>query len=136
MIEVTILGLLAEGPLHGYELRRTMAQPRGYARTIGDGTIYPAIARLAAAGALTQELQPGAGAAQRRTLRLTDPGSERLLQRLRDAPGHDIADPCRHDIADPCRRGIAVSVTASNRAERAWPHEELALPGTEVEEGE
>jgi len=98
MIEVMILGFLADGPLHGYELRRRMAQLHGYARTISDGTIYPAINRLVAAGALTQETQPGTGAAQRRTLSLTDAGRERLQQRLRDARGHDITDPGRFFI--------------------------------------
>ncbi|MBP8918120.1 MAG: PadR family transcriptional regulator [Micropruina sp.] len=95
MIEVMILGFLAEGPLHGYELRRRMAQLHGYARTISDGTIYPAINRLITAGALTEEIQPGTGAAQRRTLHLTRAGLERLVQRLRDARGHDITDPGR-----------------------------------------
>lgn len=95
MIEVMVLGFLAEGPLHGYELRRRMAQLHGYARTISDGTIYPAIKRLLAAGALTQQLEPGTGAAQRRTLHLTDTGRAQLEERLRRASGHDITDPTR-----------------------------------------
>lgn len=90
-----LLGFLADGPLHGYELRRRMAQLHGYARTISDGTIYPAINRLVAAGLLTQETEPGAGAAQRRTLSLTDAGHKRLEHLLRDARGHDITDPAK-----------------------------------------
>lgn len=99
MVEVVILGFLvtlgslADGPLHSYELRRRMTQLRGYARTISDGTIYPAINRLVAAGAPTQETQPGTGAAQRRTLSLTGAGREPLQQRLGNVRGHDITDP-------------------------------------------
>lgn len=166
-----ILGFLAEGPRHGYELRRKMAQLHGYARTISDGTIYPAIKRLVAAGALTQEIEPGAGAAQRRTLHLTESGRARLEERLRDAGGHDITDPARffvilaflsllpdeaerctvlarrleylerpasffsdgdhalrvNEIDDPYRRGILMTAIASNRAERAWLREQLAI---------
>lgn len=90
-----ILGFLAEGPLHGYELRRRMEQLHGYARTISDGTLYPAINRLVASGAVTREAQAGKAGAQRQTLRLTPAGRERLLRRLRDASGHDITDGSR-----------------------------------------
>lgn len=92
MIELMILGFLAEGPLYGYELRRKMEQLHGYARTISDGTIYPAIRRLVAAGALDEKLEPGRGATMRKTLRLTATGRARLEQSLRDAAGHDITD--------------------------------------------
>ena len=63
MIELMILGFLAEGPQHGYELRRRMSQLHGYARLISDGTVYPAINRLIAAGAVTEADEPGARAA-------------------------------------------------------------------------
>lgn len=87
-----ILGFLADGPLHGYELRRRMEQLHGYARTISDGTLYPAITRLVADGSITRETGPGRAGAQRHTLHLTDAGRARLTQRLRDAAGHDITD--------------------------------------------
>lgn len=90
-----ILGFLAEGPQHGYELRRRMAQLHGYARPISDGTVYPAINRLIAAGAVTETDEPGTRAASRRTLTLTTVGRARLLERLRTADGHDITDGSR-----------------------------------------
>lgn len=92
MIELMILGFLAEGPLHGYELRRKMTQLHGYARAISDGTIYPAIKRLVTAGALAEQFEEGAGAPRRRTLHLTGAGRSRLQQLLRDAQGHTITD--------------------------------------------
>lgn len=93
-----ILGFLAEGPLHGYELRRKMERLHGHARTISDGTIYPAIKRLVASGAVTQQWEPGAGATARRTLSLTESGRERLRELLRNAGGHDITDGGRFFI--------------------------------------
>lgn len=93
-----ILGFLAEGPLHGYELRRKMSQLHGHARNFSDGTVYPAIDRLVSAGALEREFGPGRAAAGRGTLRLTETGRARLLQRLRGADGHDIADGGRFTV--------------------------------------
>ena len=95
MIETMILGFLAEGPQHGYELRRKMTLLSGYARPISDGTIYPAIKRLTKAGSITARIEPGARAVPKRTLELTDSGRERLVNRLRNASGHDITDPAR-----------------------------------------
>ncbi|NNG21111.1 PadR family transcriptional regulator [Naumannella sp. ID2617S] len=98
MIVLMILGFLAEGPMHGYELRRRMGQLHGHARTISDGTIYPAITRLLGAGALTETREPGAGATTRRVLHLTDTGRDRLHVLLRNAGGHDITDGSRFFI--------------------------------------
>lgn len=90
-----VLGFLAEEPLHGYELRRRMEALHGYARTISDGTLYPAITRLTTAGLVTREPGPGRSGAPRQTLHLTAAGRERLVARLRDADGHDITDGSR-----------------------------------------
>lgn len=87
-----ILGFLAEGALHGYELRRQMEHLHGYARTISDGTLYPAITRLVKSGFITRESETGTSGAPRQTLHLTDAGRDRLLVRLRDAAGHDVTD--------------------------------------------
>lgn len=92
VIETMVLGFLAEGPLHGYELRRRMEHLSGYTRTISDGTLYPAITRLTKIGLITREQEPGRAGAPRQTLRLTDTGVEGLRGRLREADGHDITD--------------------------------------------
>lgn len=90
-----VLGFLAEGPLHGYELRRRMEGLHGYARTISDGTLYPAITRLTTAGLVTREAEPSRSGAPRQTVRLTDAGRARLVDSLREADGHDITDGSR-----------------------------------------
>jgi DNA-binding PadR family transcriptional regulator len=92
VIELMILGFLAEEPLHGYELRRRMEQLHGYARTISDGTLYPAITRLINGGLVTRKSGPGRAGAPRQTLRLTEAGRTRMFERLRGADGHDITD--------------------------------------------
>ncbi|MEU4986125.1 PadR family transcriptional regulator [Streptomyces sp. NPDC021969] len=96
MLELAILGFLAEGPLHGYQLRHRIAQLSGHARPVSDGSLYPAINRLVNAGLLERRAEPGASAAQRHTLSLTRTGRCDLLRRLRDADGLDISDSTRY----------------------------------------
>ncbi|MFF0629199.1 PadR family transcriptional regulator [Streptomyces sp. NPDC004296] len=96
MLELAILGFLTEGPLHGYQLRHRVAHLSGHARPVSDGSLYPAINRLVNAGLLDRQTEPGASAAQRHTLSLTDAGHDELLRRLRDADGLDISDSTRY----------------------------------------
>lgn len=91
MLELSILGFLAEGPLPGHELRRRVSQLTGYARPVSDGSLYPAINRLAKAGLLQRQADPRAGAA-RYVLSLTEAGRADMLQRLRDPADHEITD--------------------------------------------
>lgn len=92
MIELMILGFLAEEELHGYLLRKRMEQLHGYARTISYGALYPAIGRLVARGFVHQDAAPGSAGANRQVLSLTPAGRESLEGRLRCAAGHDITD--------------------------------------------
>ncbi len=92
VIELMILGFLAEGSLHGYDLRRRMEELHGFTRPISFGTLYPAIARMVSAGFVRQEAGPGKAAAGRITLHLTEAGRAALYERLRSASGTDITD--------------------------------------------
>ena len=53
MLDLAILGLLQEGDLHGYEIRRRMRDSLGLTANISFGSLYPALARLEASGAVT-----------------------------------------------------------------------------------
>lgn len=51
MLELAILGLLQESPMHGYELRKELATKLGTLRAaISYGTLYPTLKRLHTAG--------------------------------------------------------------------------------------
>ncbi|GLY67048.1 PadR family transcriptional regulator [Amycolatopsis taiwanensis] len=95
MLELAILGFLAEGALHGYQLRRRIAQLSGHARPVSEGSLYPAIKRLTAAGLLDRRTEPGTSAAPRHILSLTDAGRAELLRRLRDPEDLEISDSTR-----------------------------------------
>ncbi|NES13937.1 MULTISPECIES: PadR family transcriptional regulator [Micromonospora] len=92
---MSILGFLGEGPLHGYELKVRIARLAGYARPVSDGSLYPAINRLERAGLVSRQQEPGAAAAPRHTLSLTDAGRAELSRRLREPADLDVTDQNR-----------------------------------------
>ncbi|MEU9053919.1 PadR family transcriptional regulator [Streptomyces sp. NPDC048384] len=95
MLELSILGFLAEEPLHGYELKERIKALSGHVRPVSDGALYPAITRLIKAGKLDEHTEPGASAAPRRILSLTDAGRADLLERLRHPKQVEITDQVR-----------------------------------------
>src|ERR1044071_7120698 len=52
LLELAILGLLKEQELHGYELKKRLAETLGQLSGVSFGSLYPALARLEAAGAV------------------------------------------------------------------------------------
>ncbi len=46
MLEMAILGLLTEAPLHGYELRKRVLALMGGFRALSYGSLYPALKRM------------------------------------------------------------------------------------------
>ncbi len=70
MLELAILGLLKERPMHGYEIRKSLREDFGVLSNLSFGSLYPALARLEAAGALST-LEPAVSA--RRSRRREEP---------------------------------------------------------------
>jgi DNA-binding PadR family transcriptional regulator len=63
VLDLAILGLLHESPMHGYELRKRLGTTLGPVRAaISYGSLYPTLRQLQAAGWITEE-QDGPGAA-------------------------------------------------------------------------
>jgi len=52
VLELAILGLLKESDLHGYELKKRLADTLGPFSTVSFGSLYPALGRLESAGAV------------------------------------------------------------------------------------
>jgi DNA-binding PadR family transcriptional regulator len=52
LLELAILGLLKEQELHGYELKKRLGETLGQLSGVSFGSLYPALARLEAAGAV------------------------------------------------------------------------------------
>ena len=60
MLELAILGLLKEQPLHGYELKKQLVEITGPFARVSFGSLYPALARLEAQGAVRAVDAPAA----------------------------------------------------------------------------
>ncbi len=79
-----VLGLLAEGEAHGYELQRKI-HDRGFRfwTQIQRASIYNALKRLETLGLLTSELTTGGGGPARKVFRITDEGRRRFREESR-----------------------------------------------------
>ena len=72
-----ILGALAEGPLHGYEIVRKIRSSGG-APKLSEGQIYPYLHKLEESGQLLANWHTDTGAAPRRVYELTVSGRKEL----------------------------------------------------------
>lgn len=92
MLTLSILGFLAERPMHAYELRQHLSDLIGHNRPVSDGALYPALNRLRQAGHLERQAEPGSGAPVRQVLHITGSGRAELLRRLSDPRSTEITD--------------------------------------------
>src|SRR5450631_1145965 len=55
LLELAILGLLHESPLHGYELRKRLNAVLGAFRVLSYGTLYPCLRELVTRGWIAED---------------------------------------------------------------------------------
>jgi DNA-binding PadR family transcriptional regulator len=91
-LELAVLGLLHENPMHGYELRKQLNVTLGWGRVLSYGSLYPALKKMLKAGWITEHVtapEPGAGVTvsrrQRIVYELTPAGDERFAKLMSDA---------------------------------------------------
>jgi DNA-binding PadR family transcriptional regulator len=92
MLELAILGLLQEAPMHGYELRKELATKLGTIRAaISYGTLYPTLRRLHVAGWISENIPdsdtvpPLTSRRGRVVYKITAEGKERFAELLAQA---------------------------------------------------
>jgi DNA-binding PadR family transcriptional regulator len=59
MLELAILGLLKERPMHGYELRKQLSQKLGLFWTVSFGSLYPTLKKLERRGVVAKVTPEG-----------------------------------------------------------------------------
>lgn len=92
MLDLALLGLLKERPMHGYDLRKRLREDFGALASVSFGSLYPALARLERAGAVRAVETPDAAAAPAPAIPATGSLSgERAAFRARQAIGR-VAD--------------------------------------------
>jgi len=95
VLELAVLGLLSESPLHGYELRQRLKATLGTFRAFSYGSLYPTLRRMREEGWIVEddgdaevvaEAPVMTGRRGKIVYRLTADGKERLAELLSD-PG-------------------------------------------------
>src|SRR6478735_12710095 len=81
LLEFAVLGLLHDGPLHGYELRKRLTTALGIFRALSYGSLYPALKQLVDSGWIHETEEPhetrtGTSKRPRITYELTPDGKE------------------------------------------------------------
>jgi DNA-binding PadR family transcriptional regulator len=94
-VRTAILLLLAEQPMHGYQLMQAIADRSGGAWTPSPGAVYPAISLLEDEGMVTVTAESG-----RKLVALTDAGREHVESRRESWPDPFAGSPGRSAGAD------------------------------------
>jgi DNA-binding PadR family transcriptional regulator len=85
VLDLAVLGLLHESPMHGYELNKRLKGVLGPFRVISYGTLYPRLADLTSAGYITSDesaSESGPGRRKKHVYKLTADGKEHLQELL------------------------------------------------------
>ncbi|TDQ55511.1 PadR family transcriptional regulator [Actinorugispora endophytica] len=98
VLELAVLGLLYEAPLHGYELRKRLTFQLGAFRAFSYGSLYPCLKEMLRQGHVSQTPQAeGSARGGRRSrivYRLTDTGHEHLHGLLTEVAPATSDDEC------------------------------------------
>jgi DNA-binding PadR family transcriptional regulator len=94
MLELAILGLLLESPMHGYELRKRLTGLLGAFRAFSYGSLYPALRRMQADELIAENAAPTGLPVRRarRVYELTDAGRRRFTELVADTGPHNYTD--------------------------------------------
>lgn len=89
VLELAVLGLLHETPMHGYELRKQLNSLLGAFRAFGYGSLYPCLKELTTRSLIAEDAGPDAakplaGRRSKIVYKLTAEGKERLQDLLSD----------------------------------------------------
>jgi DNA-binding PadR family transcriptional regulator len=96
MIELAILGLLKERPMHGYQLNRELSEQVGGLWRVSYGSLYPSLRRLERQGAITSE--PGTGARRKTVYAITPEGERLFLELLEETPQENQTEDARFRV--------------------------------------
>ncbi len=98
-IELAVLGLLHEGPMHGYELRKRLNLMLGWGRVLSYGSLYPALKKMLRAALITEVATTTTPTSRRPRIvyEVTEAGNEQF-QRLMSEVGPTAWEDDNFDI--------------------------------------
>jgi DNA-binding PadR family transcriptional regulator len=77
-LKFALLGLLAESPKYGYEIKRRFEGALGNVWSVSYGQLYPTLRRLSEQGWVTKKTEPGKKAAEKNIYSITEKGRKKL----------------------------------------------------------
>jgi DNA-binding PadR family transcriptional regulator len=86
MLELAVLGLLKERPMHGYQLSRELGDSLGGLWRVSYGSLYPTLRRLERDAAIESEAGDVRGARRKKVYRITPKGEQIFLELLQESP--------------------------------------------------
>jgi len=98
MIELAILGLLKERPMHGYQLNRELSEQLGGLWRVSYGSLYPSLRRLERDGAIRSEAGGGTGARRKTVYAMTPEGERLFLELLQEPPQEGQTEDARFRV--------------------------------------
>lgn len=98
MLELAILGLLKEEPMHGYQLSRELGDSLGGFWRVSYGSLYPTLRRLEKDGAVSAEFDPTGRGRRKTTYRITDEGERLFLELLQETPHDNTTEDTRFRV--------------------------------------
>jgi DNA-binding PadR family transcriptional regulator len=98
-IELAVLGLLHEGPMHGYELRKRLNLMLGWGRVLSYGSLYPALKKMLRANLITEVKTTTTSTSRRpRIVYEVTPAGNEQFQRLMSEVGPTAWEDDNFDI--------------------------------------
>ena len=91
MLELAILGLLKERSMHGYQLKKHLADTLGSFWQVSYGSLYPALRRLQREGAVEMIFPKEEVGRRKNVYRITEKG-EALFKELLERAGQDASE--------------------------------------------
>ena len=95
MLELAVLGLLKEQPMHGYQLSRELTESLGGLWRVSYGSLYPTLRRLERDGAIESQAGDERGARRKKVYRITETGEAMFFDLLQEAPQDGQAEDAR-----------------------------------------
>ena len=95
MLELAVLGLLKERPIHGYQLSRELGDSLGGLWRVSYGSLYPTLRRLERDGAIESEAGGERSARRKKVYRITPKGERVFLELLQETPNDTQAEDAR-----------------------------------------
>ena len=77
-LKFALLGLLAENPKYGYEIKRQFEGALGNVWSVSYGQLYPTLRWLSELGWVTKKTEPGKKAAEKNIYSITEKGRKKL----------------------------------------------------------